>query len=458
MHRKDVPTTTCCARRRGPLGPKGPTSESTAVAGKRQRPTRRRSAQRRMGCQRVRRAAGGCRRVAVGPRRAGKAASDLTNGTRARHLPKTVSQMCVPMRCGLRLPMRLGRHVENYHPSSVHLMCESARFREPGRVGTASNTHTHRKRHLHRLLARPTAPPAPPRATSRLGRRHFSPPPSSSLPCSSWSPATMLVKVKLLTGTQTEIDIDSTDTIARIKERVEEKDGIDPRQQRLIFGGKQLADDKRADEYNIGTCRAPSVCGFGGGDEQLSPWRKRVRCLPRWVLAAVWPLVSRCELISTCSIIGWFPDLALGSSLSPAILVPFVSPLPLFFVFRWCSPHACPPHSLVSCLRLPQRVAPCCTSSLPSAAACRRRADDAGGCGIPPDVPAKAQPRRAVCSRCHAAATRSSLGWRERTDCLANAGGDRTGGVGGERAGGCGSGRCGWRPGGGAGRAGGQGG
>lgn len=61
----------------------------------------------------------------------------------------------------------------------------------------------------------------------------------------------MLVKVKLLTGTQTEIDIDSTDTIARIKERVEEKDGIDPRQQRLIFGGKQLADDKRADEYNI---------------------------------------------------------------------------------------------------------------------------------------------------------------------------------------------------------------
>lgn len=62
----------------------------------------------------------------------------------------------------------------------------------------------------------------------------------------------MLVKVKLLTGTQTEIDIDSTDTIARIKERVEEKDGIDPRQQRLIFGGKQLADDKRADEYNIG--------------------------------------------------------------------------------------------------------------------------------------------------------------------------------------------------------------
>ena len=101
----------------------------------------------------------------------------------------------------------------------------------------------------------------------------------------------MLVKVKLLTGTQTEIDIDSTDTIARIKERVEEKDGIDPRQQRLIFGGKQLADDKRADEYNIGTCRAPSVWSLGLGGEQLSLWRKRVRCLPRWMFAAVWLLV-----------------------------------------------------------------------------------------------------------------------------------------------------------------------
>lgn len=61
----------------------------------------------------------------------------------------------------------------------------------------------------------------------------------------------MLVKVKLLTGNQTEIDIDPTDTIWRIKERVEEKAGIDPKQQRLIFGGRQLADDRPANEYNI---------------------------------------------------------------------------------------------------------------------------------------------------------------------------------------------------------------
>ncbi|KAL6536293.1 hypothetical protein OROGR_012865 [Orobanche gracilis] len=60
-----------------------------------------------------------------------------------------------------------------------------------------------------------------------------------------------MIKVKTLTGKEIEIDIDPTDTIQRIKERVEEKEGIPPVQQRLIYGGKQLADDKAAKDYNI---------------------------------------------------------------------------------------------------------------------------------------------------------------------------------------------------------------
>ncbi|CAL9160304.1 unnamed protein product [Musa hybrid cultivar] len=47
------------------------------------------------------------------------------------------------------------------------------------------------------------------------------------------------------------IDFDPTDTIDRIKERIEEKEGIPPPQQRLIYLGKQLADDKNARESNI---------------------------------------------------------------------------------------------------------------------------------------------------------------------------------------------------------------
>eukprot|EP00884_Botryococcus_braunii_P021143 jgi/Botrbrau1/7712/Bobra.0159s0145.1 len=61
----------------------------------------------------------------------------------------------------------------------------------------------------------------------------------------------MMIKVKTLTGKEIEIDIEPTDTIERIKERVEEKEGIPPVQQRLIFAGKQMNDDKTAREYNI---------------------------------------------------------------------------------------------------------------------------------------------------------------------------------------------------------------
>lgn len=46
--------------------------------------------------------------------------------------------------------------------------------------------------------------------------------------------------LKTLTGKEIEIDIEPTDKVDRIKERVEEKEGIPPQQQRLIFSGKQM--------------------------------------------------------------------------------------------------------------------------------------------------------------------------------------------------------------------------
>ncbi|CDH59728.1 nedd8 [Lichtheimia corymbifera JMRC:FSU:9682] len=61
----------------------------------------------------------------------------------------------------------------------------------------------------------------------------------------------MLIKVKTLTGKEIDIDIEPTDKISRIKERVEEKEGIPPQQQRLIFSGKQMADEMTANEYSI---------------------------------------------------------------------------------------------------------------------------------------------------------------------------------------------------------------
>uniref|UniRef100_A0A672L9Q4 Ubiquitin-like protein NEDD8 n=1 Tax=Sinocyclocheilus grahami TaxID=75366 RepID=A0A672L9Q4_SINGR len=55
----------------------------------------------------------------------------------------------------------------------------------------------------------------------------------------------MLIKVKYL-----EINF-FTIKVERIKERVEEKEGIPPQQQRLIYSGKQMNDEKTAADYKI---------------------------------------------------------------------------------------------------------------------------------------------------------------------------------------------------------------
>ncbi|KAF8348719.1 ubiquitin-related domain-containing protein [Amanita rubescens] len=61
----------------------------------------------------------------------------------------------------------------------------------------------------------------------------------------------MLIKVKTLTGKEIELDIDPSDQITRIKEKVEEQSGVPPQQQRLIFRGRQMSDDKTANDFNV---------------------------------------------------------------------------------------------------------------------------------------------------------------------------------------------------------------
>merc|ERR1712000_407068 len=62
---------------------------------------------------------------------------------------------------------------------------------------------------------------------------------------------TMQIKVRTLTGKEIELDIEADYKVSRIKERVEEKEGIPPVQQRLIYGGKQMADEKTAADYQL---------------------------------------------------------------------------------------------------------------------------------------------------------------------------------------------------------------
>ncbi|KAF2743892.1 ubiquitin [Sporormia fimetaria CBS 119925] len=61
----------------------------------------------------------------------------------------------------------------------------------------------------------------------------------------------MQIKVRTLTGKEIELDIEEDYKVSQIKEKVEEKEGIPPAQQRLIYGGKQMNDDKMASEYDL---------------------------------------------------------------------------------------------------------------------------------------------------------------------------------------------------------------
>ncbi|CAJ1359199.1 unnamed protein product, partial [Effrenium voratum] len=90
--------------------------------------------------------------------------------------------------------------------------------------------------------ARPNLPPLD-RGNSRLVPRFY--------PSKAADPRVMQIFIKTLTGRKTNFNFELDNTVRHVKEALQEKEGIQVEQIRLIYSGKQMSDECTLNDYNV---------------------------------------------------------------------------------------------------------------------------------------------------------------------------------------------------------------